>query len=825
MPVLPKFQLKQLFEAGDLITQTTLDELIEATYNPNIIAGNNITINKVTTPSGTDITISASGGGGGTVQSAINLGSGQGVFAQLVGSELQFKSLKAGSNVSLTSTATEITISSTGGGVNFQAGDGLAFDTSTSPDTLNVDLYTAGCVATHGANLEFVSNQLNFKGVHVQDEGTAVGTFPVLNFTGVDVLSQASGSDSCVVDIFIPPPTFLPYFNQAASTECNCTTPFSTPRISKPTTEGTPFKTGGGSNALWAATNNKASYEDSGDGNLSFTMVGPCTGFGGDSTIKVDVFDADGVTILETFTTPAITGNNNHVSPSGNIIVFITNYGPDSTKFKAQAAFAVKGGSVLTAGGYQGGRFHVKFTHTTDTGTDTGSQYFYYGPNGNTIPTSQSYNANAQDVFFDINNFSGGNPSTPVINGTTSIAENPAALVTKHISGVEYYDGGSQFMVDVTDIDKFNANTQGRQGGTSYNFRAEGVDYNLPVQQIQAWGDSNFSGTNWPDFWNTEDVAWDYDNWAITSGSGSGGSATGYWRFRNNDATVNAKVYDPWNTGNTVSSSGASILIDTFGTRSTNLSEPFTDEAQRLYRDTATSAYISWDSGKSLADGTQAPNATGSAGTFENGCIVGSRLLRGSQFFSDDGNSPNPTDLIPDLTTYKPNNVGVDPNPNYTTLTNIAVYHRKFFTSSSKNISNVILSFTGDFGTTNNATNALANSDMKIYIRRDSTNSVGSTGFNANPLAVHGGLFDSGAPANPWNDGASGVDTPGSLVRQGSSSGNNVEFTFGLATQLCKVGFWMEIQLVSNQIKLDQVNVTLKFSDGTSESNVALTPN
>ena len=41
MPVLPKFQLKQLFEAGDLITQTTLDELIEATYNPNIIAGNN----------------------------------------------------------------------------------------------------------------------------------------------------------------------------------------------------------------------------------------------------------------------------------------------------------------------------------------------------------------------------------------------------------------------------------------------------------------------------------------------------------------------------------------------------------------------------------------------------------------------------------------------------------------------------------------------------------------------------------------------------------------------------------------------------------------
>lgn len=815
MPVLPKFQLKQLFEAGDLITQTTLDELIEATYNPNLIGGNNITITKVVTPSGTDITITGTGGGGGgTVQSASNIGTGEGVFASLVGTDLQFKSLKAGSNISLSSTGTEITISSTGGGVNFQAGDGLSFDTSTSPDTLNVDLYTAGCVATHGANLEFVSNQLNFKGVHIQDEGTAVGTFPVLNFTGTEVEAIANGSDGCVVDIFIPPPTFAPYFNQAASTECNCTTTFNTPRISKPTSEGTPFKTGGGSNSLWAATNSKASYQDSGSGTVNFTTVGASTGFGGDSTIKVDVFDADGVTVLETFTTPAITGNNTFTSTGGRISVTIANYATDSTKFKARPSFTVKAGEILSNNGLSGGRYHVKFTHTTDTGTDTGSSYFYYGPNGNTIPTSQSYNANAQDVFFDVNSL-GGYPSIPAINGTTSIAENPSSISSKHLSGVEYYVAGSQFMVDVTDIDKFNANTQGRSGASVWNFRAQGVDYNLPVQQIEAWGDSNFSGTNWPDFYNAEDVAWDYDNWAI--------NASPFWRFRNNDATVNAQVYDPWNPGNTVTSPGASILIDTFGTRSTNLSEPFTDEGQRLYRDTATSAYVSWNSTKLLTDGTQAPNATGSAGSFENGCVVGSRLLRGSQFFSDDGNSPNNSDLIPNLTTYKPNVGGA--NPNYSTLTNIPVYHRKFFTSSVKNISNVVLAFSGDFGSTNNATNALANSDMKIYIRRAATNSTGSTGFNANPLAVHGGLFDSGAPANPWNDGASGVDTPGSLVRQGSSSGNNVEFTFGLATQLCKEGFWMEIQLVSNQIKLDQVNVTLKFSDGTSESNVALTPN
>ena len=32
MPVLPKYQLKALFEAGDLITQTTLNEFIDAIF-------------------------------------------------------------------------------------------------------------------------------------------------------------------------------------------------------------------------------------------------------------------------------------------------------------------------------------------------------------------------------------------------------------------------------------------------------------------------------------------------------------------------------------------------------------------------------------------------------------------------------------------------------------------------------------------------------------------------------------------------------------------------------------------------------------------------
>ena len=50
-------------------------------------------------------------GGGGTATTLQNIGTGEGVYAQLVGSTAQLKSLKAGNNVALTSTADEITIS------------------------------------------------------------------------------------------------------------------------------------------------------------------------------------------------------------------------------------------------------------------------------------------------------------------------------------------------------------------------------------------------------------------------------------------------------------------------------------------------------------------------------------------------------------------------------------------------------------------------------------------------------------------------------------------------------------------------------------------
>ena len=940
MPVLPKFQLKQLFEAGDLITQTTLDELIEATYNPTLIAGNNITINKVDTPSGTNITISSTGGGGGTVQSAINLGSGQGVFAQLVGSELQFKSLKAGSNVTLTSTATEITINSTSsgsaiavedegtslttnvqkfnftgqgvtatslnnnvtvnipstavedegtslttdvqkfnftgagvtatavgnevtvdvpaGGINFQAGDGLAFDTSTNPDTLNIDLYTDGCVAAHGPNLNFIDNKLNFIGVHIEDEGVSVGTFPVINFTGTEVEAIADPSDDCVVNVFIPPPTFLPYFNQAASTECNCTGPaFSNPRISAPTSEGIPYKTGSASKGFWGTVGAPegefhAAYTDAGDGALSFTMVGPSTGFGGDSTFKVDVFDADGTTVLETFTTPAITADNNYTSPSSNIVVFVSNFGPDSTKFKAQIAVVVKAGLVLSDNSLSGGRFNVKFTHTTDTGSDTGSQYFYYGPNGNTIPTSQSYNAEVQDVFFDVNNLT-LYPSTPDINGTVTIEENPSNINSKHLSGVEYYTGGSQFMIEVTDIDLFNGNTQGRQGGqtpgSGFNLLANSDTYNLIDLKMRAWCNKDasgtirgaFTGTNWPDLFNASDVVWDYDNWALTGSN---------YRFRDVDANASAEVFDPWNTGNSVTSPNAAILIDTYAEtgNSTRLSENFRDEEFRLIKGAA--SYTSWNSTTTLSNAlgvNAATVSTTSPAPHADACTVGARLIPAQKFFKDNGSTGNNpgggfNNLTGSLIPYKPNGGTGSPNPNpdYSGFTATPVYHRLFEASSSspnnqnRPIASFRIALRGTFPTTGNPFDELVANKLLIYVRKKNVTSGSNIGAAAIPHSVHNGgasganaIFSNGTYADPpssidASDGSASCRTTASAP---SASGQYyvIDASFGQGTTQCMDGIFLEIHIKDDAIRLDEVKVKLNFAAGSPASEPSIT--
>lgn len=79
----------------------------------------------------------------GGSDTASNLGAGQGVFAAKVVNDFQFKSLVAGTNITITATGTEITITNTGGGVPtgdpntiayFNAGGNLASNISAKFD-------------------------------------------------------------------------------------------------------------------------------------------------------------------------------------------------------------------------------------------------------------------------------------------------------------------------------------------------------------------------------------------------------------------------------------------------------------------------------------------------------------------------------------------------------------------------------------------------------------------------------------------------------------------------------------------------------------------
>lgn len=146
----------------------------------SLVAGTNISVSS----DADTVTVSAN------TTTATNVGSGSGVFKQLVGNNLELKSIKAGTNVILSADANEITVSSVDTGEvntasNLGTGQGVFFD------KLGVDLRLKSFVAGTNVSLSSTNNEITINAATTGEFNTAsnlgsgVGLFD--NKTGVDL--------------------------------------------------------------------------------------------------------------------------------------------------------------------------------------------------------------------------------------------------------------------------------------------------------------------------------------------------------------------------------------------------------------------------------------------------------------------------------------------------------------------------------------------------------------------------------------------------------------------------------------------------------------
>lgn len=594
----------------------------------------------------------------------------------------------------------------------------------------------------------------------VEDESVQISAqVRTLNFVGADV--QAIDAGGYKVNIFIPPPSYSSHWNTNDGTTTGTVSENisrTTTRISTPTSEGNPFLTGG-----WAGTDQATTTSTS----VTVTSAGNTTGFGGDSTMSVTLYRGDGTT-LDSYTTPALTGNAVHTSPSGYISVTITNYAAEGLRFRAKASVAVSVNAAITADGDEGGRYHVVASHTVDSVTDGSGTYTYTQP----------------DVFLD------ANPTTPDIDGYVQITETTGLVLTKHLSGIEYYILGSDFTGTVTNIDQLNRDT--RRIPSQYLINVEADDYGLATLQHHPEGTGAANFLSWTNSYNIDDVNYQITNWEITSAS---------YRFRGTTANGSALVRDPWANSSTINSSDASILVDTYVTNSTNEAEYFNDEARRhedgyflsvngLYGD---DGYVSgnWDETSTLVSG--------------EALIMGGQLLVPNQSTLEGESSASNTNW----STFKPDLGGA--NPNYTSLGAPVSYYRTFVDNNNyASISSFTMTFSGTFVA--NATTDLANSDLEITVWKinstvlapDATYHKGppehAISPNNHPLSLHGAEYNFGT----FNDYS--APTPDGQIRLSSSSGNTVQATFG--GYAANEGIHCQITINNAAIKIDSITIS-----------------
>jgi hypothetical protein len=586
----------------------------------------------------------------------------------------------------------------------------------------------------------------------IQEEGSTVqSNVDTINFVGTDVSAFAGGTGVAI--IYIPPPAFSSHFNSNDGANGNQAVTEnisrSNARISTPTSEGNPFSTN-----TWAGTNQSSTRTTT----TIFQTPSYCTGFtpttGGDAQFSIIMYDADGTTTLDSFTTNTATQpldqDITYTNASGNISLQLTLYGADAGgRFRAKPTITVNADSILTANSREGGRFSVRISMTTDTATDGSGPYVF----DMSIPATNGNGA----VFLD----TGSTP--PSISGGVTIAETGGSVLTKHISGIEYYTLNSSFTIGVTGIDQLNRNTS----RINSNLQVEATNYGITLLSQSPFGSGSARFSGWTNDYNVNGVS--YSNIAFNINNSN-------FRYAGTSAIGRSRVRDTWGNSSYTNTSSSSILVDTVSTPApSDTSEDFIEESYRT-----TSGYVasSWNSTTALSSGDAL-------------VYFGQLMSPSASTLSSGGTNTN-------WTTFSPNSGS---QPNYSALGVPCSYYRRVPADSTSRASfTLVFDGTSTF-VGGNALTDLINSNLEIFIRRIGSSNVGAnTGAAAPPLRLH--------TSNQYNFATfdDGNTVAGSYIRLASSSGNTIEGTFGSFD--CQDGLLIEIRLTNATIKLSGFDVT-----------------
>ncbi len=373
----------------------------------------------------------------------------------------------------------------------------------------------------------------------VNDEGISLSSSVTsLNFIGANV--SASNSIPGQVDIVVSgvSPDYVSHFNTSDG-ETNATIndfAVSSRNIASPVSEGLPYNIGS-----WIAgsqynciNNSIISYSNI----ESFSILNNI-----DNTLTVNVYDANDTTILATHQV-ILTGNIDITL--NNIRIQILNFTSDFTQYKADTIISININNIISTGG----RFSIEIINDTIT-------------NGTFVKTQGP-------IFYDPNS------NLSVLSGL-SIVETPAMIVTKNISGVIYYTIGSNFTVNIADIDYLNdrsyPNTQ---------IQIVGIEYGLP--QLNLTGSDL---TNWNNLYNDINDSYNKTNWEITSIN---------FFTQSISANISSRAID-WINHGYINSTNTNILIDTYSNNNTGVFQDFRNEINRYQSDLVTS----WNSSTNLS--------------------------------------------------------------------------------------------------------------------------------------------------------------------------------------------------------------------------------